>query len=424
MRTQAMSATLAAHLPSAQAEAAVRADEAFSLFAGDWMQETYAKLGLGSHRWLYKTKRCLVAVLVTYLPMAALAWRQGLLSTAVSPTNFFADFAAYACFLVGLPLFLLAEVVIDASTREAAEEFVRCGVVRGEDAPRLLRVYQTLRRWRESRWPDMVCVVLAYTFSLAILVPQFYGDNPLPTWHVAGDEVSRELTAAGYWAFFIALPLLNYTWLRLIVKTLMWIYYLHHVSRLRLDLVPTHPDLTAGIGFLSEAQGRFAILILAYGISNVAAPVGYEIAVQGYDLGVMPVWGPIVGFIIGAPLLFTLPLFMFTKQLHRTKKRALAAYRERAVDHLRSLEKRWLHGDRREATAEEMRQFAEQATLDTLYTRIHHMRVVPFDLRSFGQLVGSTFGAMSTLLPLLHSRGEINEVVEVVSKLLEHLGGH
>jgi hypothetical protein len=241
---------------------------------------------------------------------------------------------------------------------------------------------------------------------------------------VQGNEHSRNLTAAGYWAFFIAIPLIDYIWLRLMWKTALWIYYLYHVSHVRLDLHPTHPDMTGGIGFISEAQGRFALFILAYGISNVAAPVGYQIAVQNYDLSIMPVWGPIVGFTIGAPLLFTLPLFMFTKQLFRTKKRALAAYRERIAEHSRTFEKRWLFGDRlQQPEQEEIAQLSEQANLGAMYARIEHMRVVPFDLRSFAQLFGSTLGSMSTLLPLLHARGEVADMVEAVSKLLGHLGG-
>ena len=63
----------------------------------------------------------------------------------------------------------------------------------------------------------------------------------------------------------------NYIWMRLIWKITLWIFYLYRVSRMRLELHPTHPDLTGGIGFISEAQGRFALFILAYGISNVAA---------------------------------------------------------------------------------------------------------------------------------------------------------
>ena len=151
--------------------------------------------------------------------------------------------------------------------------------------------------------------------------------------------------------------------------------------------------------------------------------MGYEIAVQNYDFTIMPVWGPVVGFIVGAPLLFTLPLFMFTKQLFRTRKRALAAYRERVTEHSRLVETRWLFGDRTQSSQEEIRDLAEQSTLGTMFARIERMRVVPFDLRSFGQLVGSTLGAMATLLPLLHTKGETAAIVEAVGKLLGHVGG-
>ncbi len=395
----------------------------FSLFEGDWLRRTWASMGLGTHTPFPIVKRCLVAILITYVPMAILAWRQGLFDTELTPTNFFADFAAYAQFLVGLPLYLVAEVIIDGSTREAASQFTRCGIISCEDAPRINQAHETLKRLRRSFWPDVACIVLAYVFSLVILVPQF-GADPLPTWHVHGEEHARNLTAAGYWAFFIAIPFSNYIWLRLIWKITLWILYLYRVSRMRLELHPTHPDLTGGIGFISEAQGRFALFILAFGISNIAAPVGYQIAVLNYELSILPVWGPLVLFTIGAPLLFTLPLFMFTKQLFRTRKRALAAYRERVTEHSRVVESRWLFGEKSNSPQEEIRDLAEQSTLGAMFARIEHMRVIPFDLRSFAQLLGSTLGAMATLLPLLHAKGEMASLVEAISKLLGGLGSH
>ena len=395
----------------------------FSLFEGDWLRRTWASMGLGTHTPFPIVRRCLVAVLITYVPMAILAWRQGLIDTELTPTNFFADFAAYAQFLIGLPLYIVAEVIIDGSTREAAEQFTRCGIISCADTPRINQVHETLKRWRESFWPDAVCIVMAYVFSLVILVPQF-GSDPLPTWHVHGEKFARNLTAAGYWTFFIAIPFSNYIWMRLIWKIVLWIYYLHSVSRMRLELHATHPDLTGGIGFISEAQGRYALFILAFGISNVAAPVGYQIAVLNYELSILPVWGPLVLFTLGAPLLFTLPLFMFTKQLFRTRKRALAAYRERVTDHSRVVESRWLFGTKSNAPQEEIRDLAEQSTLGAMFARIEDMRVVPFDLRSFVQLLGSTLGAMATLLPLLHAKGEMAGIVEAISKLLGEIGGH
>ena len=130
------------------------------------------------------------------------------------------------------------------------------------------------------------------------------------------------------------------------------------------------------------------------------------------------------GFAIGAPLLFTLPLFMFTKQLFRAKRRALAVYRERVTDHSRRVENRWLTSPKAsQAADEEIRQLAELATLGTMFSRIEQMRVVPFDLRSFTQLLGSTLGSIATLLPLLHVKGELASAVDALGKLLGHLGG-
>ncbi len=395
----------------------------FSLFEGDWLRRTWASLGLGTHTRFPVVKRCAIVMFITYVPMAVLAWRQELASFEVTPTNFFVDFAAYVQFLLGLPLFLIAEGIIDGSTREAASQFFRCRIIEPDDAARIDRVHAVIARLRQSCWPDVACIVMAYAISLAILVPQ-YGPDPLPTWHVHSVEGTRLLTAPGWWAFFVSLPILNYIWLRMSWKTILWIYYLHRVSRVRLDLHPTHPDLTGGIGFISEAQGRFALFILAYGLSNVAAPVGYEIAVLNYDLSIAPVWGPIAGFIIGAPLLFTLPLFMFTKQLFRTKKRALAAYRERVTEHSRLVESRWLWSDGTQPAPDAVKALAEHSTLGSMFSRIERMRVVPFDLRSFGQLLGSTLGAMATLLPLLHGRSDAAHFLEAIGKLLGQFGGH
>ena len=396
---------------------------AFSLFEDDNLRRVYAALGLGSRLRFRLVWRSLVLISVTYVPMALLALVQDLVDIAVTPTNFFADFAAYAQFLIALPLYIAAEAIIDGSTRDAAKQFLACGIVRPEDTPKVYAIHATLERVRKALWPDVVCIACAYFFSLVILVPQF-GDDPLPTWHVQGEDTSRWMTAAGVWAFFVSIPLLNYIWLRLIGKIVLWIYYLYRITRIHLDLHATHGDGTGGIGFISETQGRFALFILAYGIGNIAAPVGYQIAVLNYDLSILPVWGPLVLFALGAPALFTLPLFMFTKQLFRSKRRALAAYRERLTEHSRRVEQHWLFETTRVTSKNEMREIAELETLGTVFSRVEKMRVVPFDLRSFGQLVGSTLGAIATLLPLLYEKGELATIFEAFGRLVGHATGN
>jgi hypothetical protein len=396
----------------------------FSLFEGDGLHRLYAVLRISKSVRFALLKRCLMAVLLTWVPVCLLALHDKSFGGGLVATNFFADYAAYAQFLIAMPLFVLAEPVIDASTRWAARQFIACGIIRPEARRRLSQLHMLVKVLRISFWPDMVCIVLAYTLSLVILVPEFIAD-PLPTWHVADYTHWRTLTFAGTWEFLVALPLLNYTWLRFLWKILLWTFYLQRVSRMGLELHPTHPDLTGGIGFISEAQSRFAIFILAYGISNIAATVGYEITILHYDIHTMPVWGPLLGFTIGAPLVFTLPLLVFTKQLYRSKWRALAIYRERVTEHSRQVEDHWMARTRStQSAADEIRELTELSTLAAMFARIQQMRVVPFDMRSFGQLVASSVGAVATLLPILHINGDVTGIVDAVSKLLGHLGGH
>ncbi|MEO6929872.1 MAG: hypothetical protein ABI190_11980, partial [Casimicrobiaceae bacterium] len=47
----------------------------FSLFEGDWLRRTWTSMGLGTHTPFPILRRCLVAALITYVPMAILAWR-------------------------------------------------------------------------------------------------------------------------------------------------------------------------------------------------------------------------------------------------------------------------------------------------------------------------------------------------------------
>jgi hypothetical protein len=396
----------------------------FSLFEGDWLHRVYAKLYLSDRARFRIVKRCLAVMGLTWLPVALLAMVSGHVGGGMVATNFFADYAAYGQFLIGMPLFMIAEPIIDESTRGVARQLISCDIIRPEDRGRFYRVHRLIARLRKPGWSDYVCIAIAYSFSVVILVPEF-GQTPLPTWHVKDYEHFRFLTAPGVWEFLIALPLMNYTWMRLMWKIVLWIFYLQRVSRMRLELHPTHPDLTGGIGFISDAQGRFAIFILGCGISNVASTVVYQIVIQQYNFATTSVWGLLLLFAIGAPLLFLTPLLMFTKHLYDSKNRALATYRERVTARGRSVESRWqTDGHEIQSASDEIRELAELATMSTMFLHIEKMRVVPFDLRSLVQLMGSSFGSVATVLPFLHFDGKVSNSFDLIGKLLGHLVGN
>ncbi|NGZ96077.1 MAG: hypothetical protein CV089_08115 [Nitrospira sp. WS110] len=387
------------HLQATHAELAEAIP--FSLFEGDLLTRMFQRLGMGSYRTIDLVKRSLVLIILTWGVLAGLSIWAGVHWAKPAGQNFFVDFAAYGQLLLGLPMFLIAERVIDWQTREAARCFLTTGVVQSGDAVRLVRINWRLKQLRHQVWPDLLCIVTGYALTAAWMIPEMYNDRI--TWHAMvqiGDH--QLLTGPGVWELIFVGPLTTYWWLRWAVKVWLWTWYLYQVSQLRLNLVPSHPDSTGGIGFLSDAQTKFGWVILAYGVSYVAPTILYKLKFEGATMYVVANWGYAASFAIGAPLLFTLPLFMFTKQLYQAKSRALEAFQERSMERAKAFEEKWLQAC--SSGNYELMSGSDLAGLNALnqvYDHLHKMRVVPFDLRSFSELVGSALGPLVPLLPYL-----------------------
>jgi hypothetical protein len=401
---------------------APRTITSFSLFEGDLLNRSFARIGLKSRRVSDIAGRCVLVMVITWLPMAVLAVSQHLFSTRIEGRNFFADYAAYAQFLIALPLFIVGERVVSRATREAAHYFVEGGIVSPNDFTVVDRFHREVERFRLSLVPEVVCIALAYALALATILPDLFVHS-METWHTgAGSDHTRTLfglTGPGLWALLVALPILNYWWLRLAWKIIVWTRYLFRMSRLRLVLVASHPDQTGGIGFISEVQSQFALILFAYGISNVAAVIAYKVGIEGASFALPPVWGPALGFIVGGPALFTVPLLMFTKQLFRTKRRALATCRRQVLKRALAFEEQWLNDESGAGEESDSDLLVEMNSVATIFTRIEQMRVVPFDLKSASQLLASTIGSVATVLPLLRIEGPLKVWLEVLSSLLK-----
>ena len=392
----------------------------FSLFEGDPLSRIFLYFGIKAKGFSHLASRVFCVLMLTCFPTMFFAWWEGFGPSRPRPLNFFGDVAAFGQAFLGYPLFVLAEWHIGEKTRAAAHHFRHGGVLLDDGVHKLDAIHLKIERMRRSWIPETICLILGAIFSALWLYEETH--NSFDTWHAIGAPGVQTPTLAGWWVALIGIPIFNFWWLRWLWKFEIWCWYLYKVSRLRLRLVATHPDLTGGLGFLSEAQASFAVAIFAFGIGIVAPLVGYKLEVEHNDLMSFAVGGPLLGFIIGAPILFTLPLMMFTKQLYRAKKRTMESYQDRAAAVALRFEEKWL-GENSEKENSELfpSELSGMNNLHSVFEKIEHMRVVPFDMRSFSQLTGSTVGS---LLPLVIKLANLPKpTVEFFEMIKPFLGG-
>ncbi|MGB2867680.1 MAG: hypothetical protein WBD36_04470 [Bacteroidota bacterium] len=387
-----------------------------SFFDHDVTNRVFSYFRLGSERNYATILRILLVFSITWIPLFLLSLVQGVAVGRVPKEDFLYDFAAYGQFWIGIPLFIFAESYLGRMLDEAGGYFVQSGLVAEHDSKRFKEAAATIKRLRTSALPELSIVALSLGIT-GLWISQETSDG-ISTWHalIGADGIER-VTLAGIWVGFIAVPVYQFFLLRWVWKIYLWVRFLWRMSKMDLQLNVLHPDKAGGLGFLGTVQGAFGILVFAEG-SVIAATIGYKLMISENPAAAIGVWGPIVGFVVLAPLLFLLPLIFFTKSLFSTKERGVYRIGTLASMYIRAFDKKWMS-----TKAPDQSSFMGNPDVQSLaaftitFENAHSMKIVPFDLKSVLQLLVAAAGPM---LPLA-SRFLPDNVLKILSGIF---GGH
>ena len=72
-------------------------------------------------------------------------------------------------------------------------------------------------------------------------------------------------TAAGNWYALVSIPIFQFILLRWYFRFFVWFRFLWQISRIHLNLIPTHPDRAAGLAFLGKSAYAFSLILFAQG---------------------------------------------------------------------------------------------------------------------------------------------------------------
>jgi hypothetical protein len=381
----------------------------FSLVLGGPIFQLLRKAHLeGNHLELLQ-RRLLIITLVAWLPL--------LLLTSLSPSagdvsrlSFFRDVEVHVRFLIALPVLIAAELVVHLRIRPLVRRFVERRIVLPKDLSRFDGAIESAVKLRNSIPLELGLLLIVYTCGLwlwhsrvAIVAPTWYA---LP-----GDRWN--LTPAGYWYVFVSIPILQFILLRWYLRFFIWFRFLWQVSRINLNLIPTHPDRCAGLAFLGRSTYAYGPVLFAQGVM-LAGLVASRVLYRGESLLSFKL--QIGGFVAFFVLAILGPLVMFTPKLASAKRKGLADYGLLAQRYVEAFEEKWVLHDA--AAPEDLLgsgDIQSLADLGNSYAIVSEMRSIPFGLQDITRMAAVTAAPFLPLLLTIFSPEElITRIIKVV----------
>jgi hypothetical protein len=381
----------------------------FSLVMGGPLFQLLRKGHLEGDHLELLPRRLLTIRGVAWIPLLLLA-TVGSWSGNLGRLSFFHDVEVHVRFLIALPILIAAELVVHSRIRAVVGRFVDWRIVLPQELPRFHRAIQSAIKLRNSIPLEVVLLLCIYTVGLwlwhsrvAINVSTWYA-TPGGRWH---------LTPAGLWYVFVSIPILQFILLRWYLRFFIWFRFLWQVSRIDLNLIPTHPDRRAGLAFLGKSVYAFGPILFAQG-TMLAGLVASRVLYGGESLVSFKL--QIGGFIAFFVVAILGPLVMFTPRMAGVRRKGLAEYGQFAQQYVERFEQRWVHSD--PAPSEELLGAADIQSLADLgnsFALVREMRSVPFGLEDISRLAAVT---AAPFLPLLLTIWSPEEVILRIIKVV------
>ena len=390
-----------------QQENAEKPDGDFSIVVGGPIYDFLLRSRCVQQRLPNTLRRLIALVAITWLPLLLLSIREGVAFGYKVRVPFLYDFSVYGRFLVALPLLILAEIIIEPGIRMVVAEFVKGGIVPREEREKFDSVLNNAQRWRDSALPEIVLLVLA--FFPVFLFQREWTPGVVSSWHTNGGG----LTAAGWLFAAFSAPMLRFITYRWIFRYLLWSILLWRITRLRLVLMPTHPDHAGGLLFLAVAQRRFGVLFCASGAvfaGRMANNLVFEhIPLRSFE-------SLMVGFVVLCLIVGLLPLALVAPTLRIVRNKGLVDYGKVARDYTASFDRKWVHtGSRPSEPLLGSSDIQSLADMGNSFQMVEAMNIAPISKRLVLQI---GVQAALPLLPVIILGTPTSQLLRAIIKMI------
>jgi hypothetical protein len=318
--------------------------------------------------------------------------------------------------LLAVPLLFLCETWVAPRMADFVRNLVGTGVVTEKDKPALAAIIRRIGRLSDPWLAEVFFLLLAFGIPLSEWV---FGVQALPG---QSGSVATLLTETGGhfgpvlgWYLLFCLPLFRFLILRWLWHLVLWCYFLWRVQKLDLQLIPTHPDQTAGLGYLEVVHEHFVPLAAA--VSMVYSACFAENITSGaMPFETLTLLIPLV--FLAVAVLFVGPLFIFSSKLWCCRINGWSAYMGMASRYVNTFDRKWIQGENPAAEpllgTPDMQSLAD---LNNSVNIVRELRWIPAGKRLLFSLAAAV---IVPLLPLLLLKYPL---AELAAKLFQNLSG-
>jgi hypothetical protein len=382
----------------------------FSLVAGGPLYQFWRRTRLSGDSLELPQRRVLVLVVLIWLPLLVLSIVDGRVWGNGLELPFLHDIETHLRLLIAAPLLILAEVVAHRTLYPIVRQLVDNGLIRDEARPQFDAAIASALRLRNSVAVELLLLAFVY----AVGIPFIWRDQlalDVNSWYATFAAGELQATNAGRWLVYVSMPVLQFLMLRWYFRFFVWGRFLWQVSRMRLNLEPTHPDGTAGLLFLARSGRAYRYVLLAVG-TMLSGTIASRIFHDGATLLEFKVE---IFFAVVVFLLMVMgPLIFFYPQLRAARRQGMMNYGALGQVYAREFNRKWLRG---QLPGDEpflgSADFQSLADLHNGYQVVRGIRLVPFTVKTLTSL------AMILLLPVAPLVLTMVSVEQLIDRVLK-----